>query len=214
MAWMPTRSAHTRDERAIRRLRGELAAIGNILPGSVVERRMRCGKASCRCRADPAELHGPYLQWTRRGPDGRTVTRYLSPEQVERYRPWFDNARRIREILSELKTITLHFAETEESRETLPWQSRHRRTQMPVERRRPHTRSAHVATACLAPSCARKSGHTSTEGDCHRPRMSGGTHRTLRPRASMLTFATFCYAVAAPASPSATLGASPARWPG
>ncbi len=120
MTWVPTRSAHTRDERANRRLREELAAIDGILPGSVVERRMRCGKAGCRCRADPPELHGPYLQWTRRGPGGRTVTRYLSPEQVERYRPWFDNARRLREIVSELETMTLHLVEREEGWETAP----------------------------------------------------------------------------------------------
>jgi hypothetical protein len=106
------------DERRARRLHAELAAIDYVLPGSIVERRMRCGKANCRCRADRPELHGPYLQWTRRGADGSTVTRYLSAEQLERYRPWFDNARRLREIVSELERLSLHVVERSAGWET------------------------------------------------------------------------------------------------
>ena len=81
---------------------------------------MRCGKASCRCRADPPELHGPYLQWTRRGTDGRTVTRYLSPEQLECYQPWLDNARRLREIVSELEARCLRVVERAEGWDPAP----------------------------------------------------------------------------------------------
>ncbi len=117
---MPARSTRPADERAIRRLRDELGTIDGVLPGSVVERRMRCGKAGCRCRADPPELHGPYLQWTRRGADGSTVTRYLSPEQVERYRPWFDNTRRLREIVAELDALCLRVVERAEGWEPKP----------------------------------------------------------------------------------------------
>lgn len=117
---VPARSLRSADERAIRRLRDELGAIDGVLPGSVVERRMRCGKSTCRCRADPPELHGPYLQWTRRGADGSTVTRYLSPEQVERYRPWFDNARRLREIVAELDALCLRVVERAEGWEPKP----------------------------------------------------------------------------------------------
>ena len=98
------------DNKAMRRVSHALAEIGFALPGSVVVRDMRCGKASCRCRADPPELHGPYIQWTRRV-EGRTVTRYLSPEQFERYRPWFDNARRLRELVAQLEALSLLAAE-------------------------------------------------------------------------------------------------------
>ncbi len=31
---------------------------------SVASRHTRCGKAGCRCQADPPRLHGPYRQWT------------------------------------------------------------------------------------------------------------------------------------------------------
>lgn len=121
---MPARSLRPADERAIRRLRDELGAIDGVLAGSVVERRMRCGKSTCRCRDDPPELHGPYLQWTHRGTDGKTVTRYLRPEQLERYQRWLDNARRLREIVSELEARCLLVVERAEGWDRAPRASR------------------------------------------------------------------------------------------
>ena len=52
-------------QRTQQRIARRLGEIGFVLPGSVTERMMRCGKRACRCRADPPQLHGPYLQWTR-----------------------------------------------------------------------------------------------------------------------------------------------------
>lgn len=92
------------------RLATAIAGIGFALPGSVVTRHMRCGKHNCRCRADPPELHGPYYQWTRKI-DGKTVTRYLTAEQAQRYEPWFDNARRLRHLVAELEALSLKIAE-------------------------------------------------------------------------------------------------------
>ena len=45
----------------------ELAAIartGMVLPGTIIQRRTRCGHPGCGCRADPPRLHGPYGQAT------------------------------------------------------------------------------------------------------------------------------------------------------
>jgi len=74
---------------------------------------MRCGKSGCRCKADPPSLHGPYIQWTR-SVQGKTVTRFLTQEQFERYRPWFNNAKRLRELLNKLETQTLKAVESAE----------------------------------------------------------------------------------------------------
>ncbi|EQD67909.1 hypothetical protein B1B_05771, partial [mine drainage metagenome] len=75
-----------RTRQAVRRqLIAALEQIDVVLPGSVVVRNMRCGKPGCRCRAEPARLHGPYISWTR-SVGGKTVTRYLTEEQYERYR--------------------------------------------------------------------------------------------------------------------------------
>jgi hypothetical protein len=100
-------------QQARERLARQIAEVGFVLPGSVVTRFTRCGKANCRCQADPPEPHGPYLQWTRKV-DGRTRSRTLSPAQHERYQPWFDNARRLRLLVAELEALSMQTAEDAE----------------------------------------------------------------------------------------------------
>jgi Family of unknown function (DUF6788) len=85
----------------VREILAELAAIGYALPGSIVQRSTACGRPGCRCQADPPELHGPYLSWTRKT-NGKPTTRNLTPEQEQRYRPWLDNNRQLQELIAEL----------------------------------------------------------------------------------------------------------------
>ena len=94
-------------------LQAQLAEIGFISTGSVIRRHTTCGKTGCRCQADPPQPHGPYWQWTRKVA-GKTVTRRLSREQYERYQAWFDNARRLRQLTSQLEELSLRTAETAE----------------------------------------------------------------------------------------------------
>lgn len=110
---MPTRSSDPDPPGA--RLTAELAGLDHALPGSLLHRWMRCGKTNCRCKADPPTLHGPYVQWTRTVA-GRTVTKILNAEQASRYQPWFDNARRLRELLTELETLSLQAADITDGR--------------------------------------------------------------------------------------------------
>ena len=76
------------------------------MPGTLASRFMRCGKANCRGKAEPPVLHGPYLHWTRTVA-GKTVTRTLTKSQAARYQPWFDNARRLRDLITELEARSL-----------------------------------------------------------------------------------------------------------
>ncbi|MGH9069073.1 MAG: DUF6788 family protein, partial [Acidimicrobiales bacterium] len=68
---------------------------------------------------DPPTLHGPYIQWTRTL-NGKTVTRYLSGDQLARYQGWFDNARRLKEIVAKLEIASLHAVEQFEAATTPP----------------------------------------------------------------------------------------------
>ena len=72
----------------------------------------RCGKPRCACHADPPRLHGPYITWTRKIA-GKTHPP-PDPEQADRYRPWFDNNRRLRELIAELEALSLQAAENAE----------------------------------------------------------------------------------------------------
>lgn len=102
----PTDPERRRQAELARRL-GE---VGFVLPGSLITRKMRCGKANCRCHGEPPELHGPYLQWTR-ATGGKTLTALLSDDLVARYRGWFDNARALRQTLSELEALSVAVVE-------------------------------------------------------------------------------------------------------
>ena len=89
-----------------------LTQAGFILPGTLTERMTRCGYPGCRCRADPPQLHGPYHQWTRKA-GGKTITRILTDDQLADYQQWFDNHRRLRELITELEALSLAIAEAD-----------------------------------------------------------------------------------------------------
>jgi hypothetical protein len=82
------------------------AAAGPALPGTLLVRSYACGKARCRCHADPPVLHGPYAEWTRKI-GGKTVTRRLTDAELAAWQPLFDNARKIRALVAELQELTL-----------------------------------------------------------------------------------------------------------
>ena len=104
-----------RQRRAQTRITAALGEIGFALPGSLVWRTTACGKTGCHCQANPPALHGPYLTWTRTV-NGKTVTRKISEDQHVRYQAWFDNARKLRLLVTELETLSLRaFDQTERS---------------------------------------------------------------------------------------------------
>ncbi len=55
--------------------------------------------------------HGLARQMAQRKIAAKTVTRRLTAEQAERYHPWFENNRRLRELISELEALSLQAAE-------------------------------------------------------------------------------------------------------
>ena len=91
-------------ERRYRDLAAQLAGIGYIASGSLALRHNRCGKANCRCHADPPQLHGPYWQWTAKV-DGKTVNRRLTPTEAELYSEWIDNDRRLRDLINQMREV-------------------------------------------------------------------------------------------------------------
>ena len=88
----------------------EMAGLGAVRPGSLVERSTRCQRSGCHCRADPPRLHGPYATWMRQE-GGHQVTRTLSTEQAERLRPLVAADRRLRQLVRELEALGLSEAD-------------------------------------------------------------------------------------------------------
>ena len=88
-----------------RALLDEIAQLGFIATGSVIERYTECTAAGCRCHADPPQRHGPYHQYSRKV-SGKTVTLRLTPEQAERYREQIANRRRLDELIAAMEDIS------------------------------------------------------------------------------------------------------------
>jgi len=101
---MPLEAEMNELARRRREVLAELSKIGPCLPGSLVSHRRTCNTPGCHCHDGPAARHGPYLAWTRKV-GGRTVSKVLSGEQFERYRPWVDNSRRLHELVATLEQL-------------------------------------------------------------------------------------------------------------
>ena len=108
----PTPAQQARAAAIAAEITARLAAVNFALPGTLAGRMTRCGHPGCRCHADPPRLHGPYHQWTRKK-NGRTATRILTDEQLADNGPWFDNHRRLRELVAELEELSLDIAEAD-----------------------------------------------------------------------------------------------------
>jgi hypothetical protein len=51
----------------------------------------------------------PYLSWTRKV-GTKTVTRNLTAAQANRYQPWFNHAKRLRQLTNELEALSIQTA--------------------------------------------------------------------------------------------------------
>jgi hypothetical protein len=112
-SWKTQVVGSTRAQRAeLERIRKALSRVGFVLPGTLTERLTRCGHANCRCHGDPPALHGPYHQWTRKV-EAKTLTRIFSDEQLDDYRTWFDDERRLRSLVGDLEALSLAIVEAD-----------------------------------------------------------------------------------------------------
>jgi len=87
----------------------QLSRTGAVLPGTITERRI-IGQASQK-QVD-RKKYGPYYQWTRKV-NGKTITVNLSEAQVDSFQKAVDNNRKIEQILSEMKQISLQRLEND-----------------------------------------------------------------------------------------------------
>lgn len=82
-------------------LKVKLGEMGDLRPGSLVERYRRCGKAGCHCAGEDSNGHGPSWSLTREV-GGKTITRVIPPDAVARTRTQIDEYRRFRAVVREL----------------------------------------------------------------------------------------------------------------
>ena len=101
------------------RLRAALTSVGDLRPGSLVQRQHRCGKPSCHCARRDSPGHGPSWALTR-GVEGKTVSRGIpvgpavqrTREQIEEYRRFRALVHQFIEVSEKLCDARLRLAHT------------------------------------------------------------------------------------------------------
>src|SRR6516225_6150446 len=102
--FQPTETMHRYAQR-FRELKREFQQLEYFCKGTLLRRMMKCGKAQCACRHDPARRHGPYFEWTYKA-KGKTVNLKLTPEATPFYRAAAQQYRKLKLILSRLEGLS------------------------------------------------------------------------------------------------------------
>lgn len=82
-------------QRQIEKVKRDLAALGDLRPGSLSTQYNVCGSPGCRCKADPPIKHEPYYQvsYTRKG---KSSTKFVKKEDLATVRKQLKNYERMK----------------------------------------------------------------------------------------------------------------------
>ena len=85
-------------EARIDQLKQAVVGLGDLRPGKLSQQYNVCGKADCRCKADPPQKHGPYYQlsFTR---NGKSSSQFVRKEDLAVVRQQLRNYQRLRELI-------------------------------------------------------------------------------------------------------------------
>src|SRR6266705_2527329 len=91
--------------------------MGNVSP--TTRQQARAERIAAELASLGLALPGTHWQWTRKVAC-KTVTRLVPDEQLDDYRQWLDNHRRLRALVAELETLTLAIADARPRRKRRP----------------------------------------------------------------------------------------------
>ena len=96
-------------EARIETLKREIDRLGDLRPGKLSQQYNVCGKADCRCKADPPQKHGPYYQlsFTR---SGKSATQFVRKQDLVVVRQQLRNYQRLRELIDRWITLGMELS--------------------------------------------------------------------------------------------------------
>lgn len=96
-------------EARIEKLKQEIVRLGDLRPGKLSQQYNVCGKADCRCKADPPQKHGPYYQvsFTRKG---KSSTQFVRKEDLAVVRQQLRNYQRLQELIDRWITLGMELS--------------------------------------------------------------------------------------------------------
>jgi len=96
-------------EARIETLKQAIIRLGDLRPGKLSQQYNVCGKADCRCKADPPQKHGPYYQlsFTRKG---KSSTQFVREEDLAVVRLQLRNYQRLQELIDRWITLGMELS--------------------------------------------------------------------------------------------------------
>ena len=84
-------------ENRIEKIKGRLAQLGDLRPGSLSKQYNVCGNPNCKCKATPPKKHGPYFQIssTRKG---KSRSKFVRKEDLAAVRIQLTNYAKLRKL--------------------------------------------------------------------------------------------------------------------
>jgi hypothetical protein len=107
------------------RIKARLLRLGLVIPGTIRETYLLCGKKTCACAAKGGSPHGPYYFWNRKM-NGRLTSKSLPKEKLSVYEGWISNRRELEVLVQEMLDFGSNFA-TNQAPDT-PAENSNRRT--------------------------------------------------------------------------------------
>ena len=94
----------------IEEIKRQIAALGDLRPGSISEQYNVCGKKGCRCKADPPEKHGPYYQlsYTRKG---KSRSMFVKKGKVAEVEKQVENYRLLKSLVDRWVDLAIELAD-------------------------------------------------------------------------------------------------------
>ena len=102
---LPSTAILDRYAQRFQTLKREFQELEYFCKGTLLKRMMKCGKAQCACRQDPAKRHGPYFEWTYKA-KGKTVNVKLTRNVMPLFRAASHQYRKLRSLLNRLETLS------------------------------------------------------------------------------------------------------------
>jgi len=102
---LPSTAILDRYAQRFQTLKREFQELEYFCKGTLLKRMMKCGKAQCACRQDPAKRHGPYFEWTYKA-KGKTVNVKLTRDVMPMFRAASHQYRKLRSLLNRLENLS------------------------------------------------------------------------------------------------------------
>lgn len=90
-------------------IKNELAALGPLHPGSISRQYNVCGNPTCRCKADPAQRHGPYYQLSY-GHQRKSTSTFVRAPDLAAIEQQLRNYERLRALVDEWVGLSIERA--------------------------------------------------------------------------------------------------------